>query len=381
MPFSPNPNVAYLTQRRTDANLCAEQALALFARDTASTRLGFQVPPAGRSPPRRRQAALDFPPWLRSFGGGCAVLCAALLGIIPFLGTGVVAFLLDAYSGQSAPAMQAAPPQHVVLQAPAAPAVLPVAGGEVAGAAVLTALDGLRRDLQAQEHARKASETATGERVRRIEAALASGAGSGAAAGPLLQAAPESTSEGGDVTSGLGVDWAAWSAGAEIDQAHTSAGLGRDAVGRAARVAAALLPRYRGFAGNVSHPPEVVLASESGPPSRCFTFGPNGSVAIRFPRAVQPLHVALEQRPAWATLRPRAAPRRFEVHVCPAGTEDEQYSVRLGAFEYALEGPRAQAFALELPATAQAVKFVFLSNWGEDHTSVCRLRVLGEAPK
>lgn len=389
MPFTPT-SASYRAGRRcTDAEYCAEQTLALMAYNASPLRRGLQAPEAHQRPLARSPSlpwSARLPPWLRSFGVLFAVLCAAGLGIIPFLGAAVIAFLADEPSAPPAqPSVQTALPQPVVLQAPAAPPVLPASGGEAGSAAVLGALETLRRDLQAQELARQTSEVATGERVRRLEEAVAKTAASGAVAGPVVQVVSEGANEGGDATSGLGVDWAAWSAGAEIDYAHTSAGLGRGALGRAARAAAALLPRYRAYLGNVSHPPEVVLASESGPPSRCFAFGTNGSVAVRFPKPVRPLHVAVERRPDWATLQRRAAPRRFEVRAWSAAPDAEPYSASLGAFEYALDGPRAQVFALQgldaVEGGVQAVQFVFLSNWGEDYTSVCRLRVLGKAPE
>lgn len=323
------------------------------------------------------------PPWFYGFGGHFALLCAALAGIVPFLGIAIFVCIGPGEDSASAASMK-----HLLT--------LPQGGGaegvdNSVGSHLATVLHGLQQTLRQQEIARQASDATITERMRRLEDTLVAhvAAVSTAAlpAGParavpqfLLPVSPD----GGDQIAGLGIDWAAWGAGAEIDHGSTSWGLGRKPsasglMGRAARLVAAVLPRYRAYAGNVSHPAEVVLAADSAPPSKCFSFWGNGTVAIRLLQPRRASHVVLEQMPAWATLLPQAAPRHFQVKAWEEG-EAEPYRTTLGSFEYALAGPRAQAFALSAASRrARGFQFSFQGSWGAEHTSVCRLRVLGPA--
>ncbi|CAJ1416864.1 unnamed protein product [Effrenium voratum] len=168
----------------------------------------------------------------------------------------------------------------------------------------------------------------------------------------------------------LGMDWAAWTAGAEIDHSHTSQGLGRTLWARAGRVLACLAPSWRMSLG-ASQAPEVVLTWETGPPSRCFTFdGAVGELSIRFWQPLRPSHVVLEQSPNWALANPRASPRHFEVRAWRAG-DVSQYEVRLGRFEYQLAQGGSQVFNLTSDGTAlrglvRGLQFRFEDNWGEE---------------
>lgn len=217
-------------------------------------------------------------------------------------------------------------------------------------------------------------------------AAAVAAAGSGPAMPVLATPAVQGTGAtaialAADPLEGLGVDWAARFTGAEIDHGYTSPGLGRDVVGCAVRAVAALVPRYRAYAGNVSHPPEVALAADHAPPIRCFYFGGKGTVAVRLLRATSPGHVAIEQPPSSSMVHPRAAPRSFKVYGWSTSEGAEPYSLLLGSFEYLIEGPRIQVFQLRAvpPGGLRGVQFAFGGNWGEDFTTACRLRVLGPA--
>lgn len=141
-------------------------------------------------------------------------------------------------------------------------------------------------------------------------------------------------------------------------------------------------PSFRQTVGPASHPPEVVLAADAAPPSRCFKFEGSGNVAIRFSRPVRIAHVALEKPPPEALLAPKSMPRRFSVFAWRASEGSRPYGELVGEFQYELEGPRNQVFTLgsassEKMHLAQALKFVLHDNWGEDFTSVCRLRAFG----
>merc|ERR1719492_727334 len=99
-----------------------------------------------------------------------------------------------------------------------------------------------------------------------------------------------------------------------------------------------MVPRYRAHIGNISQPPEVVLAADSSPPLRCFAFRGNGSISVRLLHAVRVSHVALENPPMWAVTRPRAAPRWFALRGWVTSV-DEMTNAQmkpLGHFEAAL---------------------------------------------
>lgn len=302
------------------------------------------------------------PPWFRSFGLPFAVCCAAIAGIVPLFGVGLVA-LLSGDGGSPAPAIHAVPIPSI------AP---PVLHSDASSTDVLVALDSLRRDMQQREGARQAYDEAVVARVRRLETAAVAHSPSS------KRGAMGWSAQATDPTAGLGVDWASWTAGAEIDYGYTSTGLGRSILGRASRLVTSLLPRYRVYAGNVSHPPDVVLAADFAPPTKCFAFQGEGTIAIRFPRVVSPTHIVMEQRPSLATLHPEAAPRHFEVRAWLAQPGAEPYSESLGTFEFKLGDAPAQAFPVQSArdSSVKAVQFVFRENWGQDYTSVCRLRVL-----
>ncbi|CAE8643748.1 unnamed protein product, partial [Polarella glacialis] len=225
---------------------------------------------------------------------------------------------------------------------------------------------------------------AAAEKAQQQAASAASAAAASAAAASAIGGQGAPPSETFDLaTAGLGVDWASWGMGAEIDHGHTSPGLGRSLLGCASRAVTSLLPSQRTLFGFVSHPPEAVLAWDSAPPSRCYSIEGNGAVAIRFLKPVRAGHVVLEQLPSWATAKPLAAPRSFEVLAWPADGVEESYSVKLGSFEYQLDGLRAQVFPLindsgsVFSGNVKGIKFSFGQNWGEEGlTMVCRLRVL-----
>ena len=218
--------------------------------------------------------------------------------------------------------------------------------------------------LQAAERAHDAEQKAWAA-AKAAEAAAQRLAG--ATSGPVVP------STSGDMTLDLGVDWAAWKAGAEIDHRHTSVGLHRGFWSRVARVVTSLVPSWRMLV-TASHPPDVVLTWETGPPSRCFAFeGQSAKVSILFWHPVRPSHVALEQSPSWA-LDPRTSPRDFEVYVWPSGMDDP-YSTRIGSFEFA---GSSQVFNLTADVgLVRGLQFRFERNWGEDHTLICRVRVFG----
>eukprot|EP00439_Symbiodinium_sp_Y106_P086615 s158_g34.t1 len=142
----------------------------------------------------------------------------------------------------------------------------------------------------AADAARKSSAEARAAAER--AAALAAAVGERRGTSDPTSDAIDSASDG---DSGRG-DWAAWSAGADIDRSHSSGGLGRSLLGRLGRVLATLVPVTRTFLGAASHSPEVVLTWETGAPSRCFAMDlPRGSLAIRFSRDIRPSHVVSPQ--------------------------------------------------------------------------------------
>jgi len=235
----------------------------------------------------------------------------------------------------------------------------------------------LREQIQLHESTRQVSERAISMRMGSLEEKLAA---SIARQVDAPQVVTQVSSESVNLADTLGIDWAAWTAGAEIDHSHTSAGLGRNPAGRLMRaITGRFAPQWRSFASNVSQPPEVVLAADSSPPSRCFSFSGNGTLAIRLSRGVHLTHVVVEQLPVWAMTHAKATPRFFEVRATPSSVPADQYSVALGKFEYALDGKRAQAFALEHGTHKrwQAIQLLFFGNWGDDHTAVCRIRAMG----
>jgi len=321
------------------------------------------------------------PNWLRNFGGPFAALCAALTGIVPFFGVAVLALVMqDAGSFSGAPEVG-----------------LPSGGSQLE----VTDFEGLWKELQRQEASRSSLDAAIAERMQRLEQAaktspdaalalsaaekaVAAASAAEASAASAAAAASGSGAGQGDATVGLGVDWAAWGAGAFIDHGHSSGALGRHFTGRLGRLAASFLPQYRELFA-APHPPEVLLAWDSAPPSRCHSMvAAGGTVAIRFPQAVRASHVVIEQTPLWASSWPsRASPRHFQVQAWPADVEIP-YSVELGAFEYQLHGQRLQVFALTdtngkaVSGRVQGIRFIFDDNWGEASLTVCRLRVFGE---
>lgn len=309
--------------------------------------------------------------WARSSGVLFAVFCACLAGILPFAGIAVFSFLQGAGDADDAPLPL--PPPPVEMLAPISTVASSAPDPQLMGA--LTALQAdLRQQLQQIEVDRHASQVSLSARMGRLEEGLASRSESGTAAVDIVSQVDEPA---GDSLADLGVDWAAWTTGAEIDHQHTSTGLGRHAVGRAARALSVLAPRWRN-ALEVSQPAEVVLSSHSSPPSRCFSFAGNGTIAIRFAKAVALTHVLVERLPRWATVHPTAQPRFVEVR---AQLRDEPgYSTTLASFQYLLEGPRSQAFPVAVEGRQNlvaAVQFFFSGNWGEEFTSVCRLRAMG----
>lgn len=342
------------------------------------------------------------PQWLRSFALPFALLCGALAGIVPLCAIACLGFFDDGESPAPAPAGPTQPPQPqlgwgqqwggwlVSSQPPSQ--LVPTAGDAAAVGApdahLLGAVESLRHELRRQEASQKAVEASVSTRMQRLESSVASSVSSAAVAAAagassLLGGAlgRRSTQELSSVLDGLGVDWLAWSAGAEIDAGYTSSGVGRGILGRAARAVAAAVPRYRTHLGNVSHPPEVVLAADAAPPTRCFTFRGSGTIAVRLRADALLTHVAVEHVPAWAALKPHAVPRRFDVRARAAGSPaGSAYGPALGSFEYAFDGPRVQVFSLgDTGVLADAVQFTFTENWGEDFTAVCRVRALGPA--
>lgn len=313
---------------------------------------------------------MALPLGFRSFGGHCALLCAAIAGIVPFLGMAILACLdsgeevTDIARTAQVPTMQ----QPIVIDS------RPSSTDD----RLANVLADLQRSLQQQDHARQSTEAAINNRMQTLEQALASAAPARSTTASIT----DGLSEAQDMLAELGVDWAAWGAGAEIDHAFTSCGLGREPsvngiFGRAVRAMASVAPRYRALASSISHPPEVVLATDVVAPSKCFSFAGNGTVAIRFLHPQRVTHAVVERPPAWATLQPLAAPRFIEVRGWVAKEGAEPYRAALGSFEYASAGPRAQVFATGDVGVVQAVQFAFGRNWGEGHTSVCRLRLFG----
>jgi hypothetical protein len=341
--------------------------------------------------PEGSNSSSKAPSWLRGFGGPFAVLCGALTGIVPFV---VIAIIAIALADSGEPTKPDVPPMVPVSTAP-------------------QAVDGLWAELQRQASAQRVSEATQMMRLQRIEEALNSdsgGRGSEASAAVVAAerardkaeaaakaaiAASKAASKGtaqtidssSDALAGLGIDWASWSMGAQIDRSATSPGLGRNSgsLGALRRLLELLAPSVGRRYLPVSQPPEVVLTSVAAPPSRCFTIdSSSGSIAIRFVKSIRPAHVVIEQMPQWATDRPMATPRHVEIFALPSNSESSEYVTKVASFEYQLEGPRLQVFALAsesgeiLHGKVDGLKFAFQSNWGEDITLICRVRVFGE---
>lgn len=292
--------------------------------------------------------------WLRSFGGPIILCCVAFAGFVVLFMIGLILLLSDEDppAAPQVPTIIASPPQMIH------------AGGVGTESHLLAgALDQLRRDMQSQERARQQSEDSLLSQLRRLGR-------SGV------------TASSQDMAANYGADFAAHAAGGSIDHAHTSES-GRGVLGRLKRLIVLVRPGLRETMGPVLHPPEVALAADSSPPSRCFVLQDGGSVAIRLGKSVRPTHVALEKPPPDALLAPKSMPRRFEVYVWRASEGARPYGELVGKFQYELDGPRTQFFDFgstlpEKVRLVRGVKFVFLGNWGEDFTSVCRLRVFGD---
>ncbi|CAK8999829.1 SUN domain-containing protein 5 (Sad1 and UNC84 domain-containing protein 5) (Sperm-associated antigen 4-like protein) (Testis and spermatogenesis-related gene 4 protein) [Durusdinium trenchii] len=305
----------------------------------------------------------------KRLGVAFAALCAAATGIPPVLGVALLAFL------------------DADVAAPAAPMPLPTVTMEASRAAdSQKAADALNeiawKRLQRLEEAFATISHGGHETTAAVEAAERAREAERKAwvAAKAAEAAAQRRAEGRAMSTDpmldLGVDWAAWKAGAEIDHSHTTLGLHRNFWSRVARVMTSFAPHWRMWL-RASHPPEVVLAWETGPPSKCFAFeGQSAKVSILFWRPVHPSHVAIEQSPSWA-LDPRASPRNLEVYAWPTGI-DEPYSVKIDEFEF---HGGSQVFDLtnQMGPTGlvRGLQVRIQRNWGEDHTLLCRLRVFG----
>eukprot|EP00928_Gymnodinium_smaydae_P009281 TRINITY_DN13444_c0_g1_i1.p1 TRINITY_DN13444_c0_g1~~TRINITY_DN13444_c0_g1_i1.p1 ORF type:complete len:420 (-),score=97.03 TRINITY_DN13444_c0_g1_i1:58-1317(-) len=339
-------------------------------------------------------------PLLRKMGLPLAVLCGSFVGLpgLCFIGFynifgGDDVDLEPNVAGTAAAAATAAPAAVQPVTAPSPLLATPLSPLFQAQARPDVQILELQRDLRRQDAERTAAEQATASRLSTLESsvsALASAAPAGVSGsfGYSLfgsRGSSDGAEDGSSALAGLGTDWAAWSADASIDHAHTSSGLGRGYLGKVARMLASQLPQFRALTDGISHPPEVVLAADSAPPSRCFTMGGSagGAVAITFARSVRLTHVAIERLPSWTSTPAGTMPRRFEVRT--RSPTSSSYAASLGTFEYEASGPRVQVFRLSQsdgnaqPVFAEALRFSFSSNWGEDRTAVCRLRAFGHA--
>lgn len=353
---------------------CTTEALALIS--CGAPNVGFaQRPPSsyGRGPGRYK-----VPQWLRGFGSHFALLCAAIAGIVPLLAIGFLAFMSNETPASGSVVVPVISP--AVASPPRMESSLSL--GSIDAVQVLAGLEGLRLDLRRQEESFAEAQAASASRIGRLESISARET---QMPSPPTLPAVSLVSDASPLLA-LGVDWAAYGAGADIDSDNTSPGLGRDVVGRTTKLLAMLLPRYRNHFGNVSHHPTVVLAADNGPPSKCLTLDSGGGfVAIKFVKPVFVKHVAIEALPPWAMLHAGATPRRFQVRAWQIGDGEagaEPYSANLGDFEYRLDGPSIQVFSLGQGSTDSKVKAVqlrFTENWGEEFTSICRIRVLGPA--
>ena len=88
--------------------------------------------------------------------------------------------------------------------------------------------------------------------------------------------------------------------------------------------------------------------------------------------------VSLEHISPLVAYHMQSAPRNFRVW---GRAEAEDEPMRLGEFEYSIEGAQVQTFALEeSEEEVRLVTFEFQKNWGhEEYTCVYRVRVHGEA--
>ncbi|CAE7653390.1 denD, partial [Symbiodinium sp. CCMP2456] len=236
---------------------------------------------------------------LRRLNLPIAAFCAAVTGMVPL---GLMALLLFSDVAEGPPAVSV-------------PTASQTLDSSFAGAAQLAEL---RLSMETLRQEMRRQDPAVASRLSMLEEAIAgdAGAASSSVASAAADAARKSSAEAraaaeraaalaaavgersgtsdptADAIAGLGVDWAAWSAGADIDRSQSSGGLGRSLLGRLGRVLATLVPVTRTFLGAASHSPEVVLTWETGPPSRCFALDlPRGSLAIRFSRDIRPSHV------------------------------------------------------------------------------------------
>jgi hypothetical protein len=182
----------------------------------------------------------------------------------------------------------------------------------------------------------------------------------------------------------------------EIDETHTSQG--------ATSVTSSWLhQRLLGFGASMgisklkdrantyrSKPASVILGSSSadGVSLRdCFAFRENASVALRVQRQhgrdAYINHITVEQPPRWSTPKPHASPRRFSVFGLNGSvtSDDGQYVVPLGSFEYRLSAPHVQAFQLQRPAKNGLMVIFDGEGWSQDHcTCLYRFRAYESPP-
>lgn len=137
-----------------------------------------------------------------------------------------------------------------------------------------------------------------------------------------------------------------------------------------------------------SRPPTVVLSETPAvAESRdCLALrGTNTTLAVRIagPSSGQVVQqLVIEQPPRWAALRPRSSPRHFSVYADVAEVEkssenmiSDKYDKFLGAFEYSLAAPSAQAFHLQGSDPVRGLQLRFEGQgWGESFICLYRLR-------
>lgn len=231
----------------------------------------------------------------------------------------------------------------------------------------LIAIEAFRQDLALHEASQRSSESTMHGRVQLLEEGV----------NKVSDIVPQESIFVAVSTlslASLGVDWAARTSGASIDHANTSPALGLDVSGSISRAIAAVMPRYKSHVGMVSHAPEVALAVDAAPPSRCFAFHGNGTLAVQLSRAMAPTHAVVERLVSSWAQEPLTAPKHVEVMARLEGAA--LYVESLGTFEYLLDGPQAQVFSLQGPSRpVRALMFRFGANWGADHTSICRVRI------
>lgn len=284
-----------------------------------------------------------------------AICCAAMSAFLPLLGALCVTLALTD-EGDSG-----------LHRQPSNEFTLSKSTSDIASPSSLQAIEAFREDMRMHEAAQRSAESSMQARVRSLEDDISNEQAARPRDAVLIAVSTV------DIAS-LGVDWAARTSGATIDHGSTSPALGLGLSGSMSRAVAAALPRYKSHVGMVSHGPEEVLAADAAPPSRCFAFEGNGTVAVRLLRPLAPTRVVVERlADPWAQA-PLSSPRDVEVLAKLEGASS--YSESLGAFEYLLEGPSAQVFFLQVHSRpVRALLFRFGSNWGAAHTSVCRLRI------